>query len=257
MDNDDAMVGTLLSRRRALALLGLGGGALATTGLMGCNGTAAGSGTGTGGTGTALPSCVVRPALTEGPYFVDTKLQRSDIRSDTGTGTIQLGVPLSLTFQITRVGSGGCTPLGGVMVDLWQCNALGVYSGVSGNGQPSTVGQDFLRGYQLTDARGEATFTTIYPGWYPGRTPHLHFKLRVLSASGSTQEFTSQLFFEDALSDTIYRTVSPYATKGANRSVRNANDNIYQNGGSQLLLTLSGDAASGYRSTIDIGMNIA
>lgn len=257
MDNDDAMVGTLLSRRRALALLGLGGGALATAGLVGCGATAGTVATPGTGTGTTLPSCVVRPALTEGPYFVDEGINRSDIRSDTGTGAVRPGVPLTLTFQVTKVGAGGCTPLSGVMVDLWQCDALGNYSDVSGNGQSNTTGQDYLRGYQLTDASGEATFTTVYPGWYPGRATHIHFKLRLPASGGATQEFTSQLFFDDALSDTIYSTVSPYTTKGANRQVRNSNDNIYGNGGRQLLLTLTGDAAGGYRGTMDVGMNIA
>ncbi|GGJ68799.1 intradiol ring-cleavage dioxygenase [Deinococcus aquiradiocola] len=260
-DNDDEMVGQILSRRRALNLLGLGGMAL-TAGLVGCASSTSGTTTPTtgsgSGTGTTLPSCVVRPALTEGPYWVDERINRSDVRSDTGTGTVSQGVPLSLEFVISKVGTGSCTALSGVMVDIWQCDALGVYSDVSGNGQATTTGRNNLRGYQLTDANGSAKFTTIYPGWYEGRATHVHFRLRVLSSSGGTsQEFVSQVFFDDSVSDTVYSTVSPYTSKGSSRSVRNANDQIYRNGGSQLLLTLSGNAQSGFTASMDVGMNIA
>lgn len=240
-DNDDQMVGSLLSRRRALALLGVAGGAVMGGGLL----------KGSLAQGNALPSCVVRPALTEGPYFVDERLNRSDIRADTKSGVVKEGVPLELTFLVSRVGSGGCTPLQGVMVDIWHCDALGVYSDVS---DPSfnTKGQNFLRGYQVTNAAGRAVFKTIYPGWYQGRTVHIHFKLRIAG-----REFTSQLFFDDAVSDKVF-TLQPYASKPGTRSPRNnAGDSIFRNGGSQLLLKLTGDPSKGFAATFDVGMNLA
>jgi protocatechuate 3,4-dioxygenase beta subunit len=106
----------------------------------------------------------------------------------------------------------------------------------------------------VTDANGIARFTTIYPGWYQGRTVHIHFKIRASSASGSAYEFTSQLFFDDSITDKVHAQ-APYASKGQ-RTLRNAGDVIYQNGGSQLLLQLIG-AAQGYTSTFDIGLQMS
>jgi protocatechuate 3,4-dioxygenase beta subunit len=188
----------------------------------------------------------VRPALTEGPFFVDTQLNRSDIRSDPVTGVVKPGVPLVLRFVVSRVSSSGCTLLPGAMVDIWQCDAQGIYSGVQDR-FADTRGQKWLRGYQVTNAQGVAEFTTIYPGWYPGRTVHIHFKIRYRN-----RDFTSQLFFDDALSDRILAN-PPYAKAGIR--TRNANDGIYRNGGSQLLFNLTPSGA-GYAATFDIGLNL-
>lgn len=253
-DNDDEMIGTLLSRRRALRLLGLGGGAaaLAAGGVLAQRGAppggAGGTSAGTGGA-TGLPGCVVRPAMTEGPYYVDEGLRRSDIRKDTTTGKVSEGVPLTLDFVTSRVAVGGCQPRANVLVDVWQCDAHGVYSDVQGN-----TG-DFLRGAQVTNAQGKATFTTVYPGWYPGRAVHIHFKLRPLNAAGrATGEFTSQLFLPEEVTDRVHAR-APYSRKGR-RNTLNANDGIYRNGGSQLLLSLIGSPEKGYRATFDVGLNI-
>ncbi|THF70074.1 intradiol ring-cleavage dioxygenase [Deinococcus sp. Arct2-2] len=254
-DNDDEMVGTLLSRRRALRLLGFGGGAaaLAASSVLAQRtpppGGQGGS-TSLGSSGaTSLPGCVVRPAQTEGPYFVDEKLNRSDIRKDSKTGKASAGIPLTLNFVVSKVTVGSCTPRGRVLIDVWQCDALGVYSDVSGNTD------DFLRGSQVTNAQGKASFTTVYPGWYPGRAVHIHFKLRPLDASGKpTGEFTSQLFFPEAVTDAAH-AVAPYNSKGK-RNTLNSTDGIYRNGGSQLLLSLSGNPQKGYRATFDVGLNI-
>ncbi|WP_425147256.1 intradiol ring-cleavage dioxygenase [Deinococcus sp.] len=238
-DNDDEQIGTVLSRRRALTLLGSAGALLGAGGLLTSRAGAASTAS------TALPSCVVRPAQTEGPYFVDEKLNRRDVRSDPASGKIEAGVPLTLGFLVTQVGAGGCKPLPGVQVDIWHTNALGHYSDIGGEG---TKGQKFLRGYQMTDAQGVATFQTIYPGWYNGRTVHIHFKLR---RGNST--FTSQLFFDEALSDKVY-TQAPYNTRGA-RTTRNAQDNIYGNGGHQLMLDAK-PSGQGYAAVFDVGMNL-
>src|SRR5437870_5415445 len=115
-------------------------------------------------------SCVLTAALTEGPYFVDEKLNRSDIRTDPTTGAVSAGTPLALAFNVSRVANSACTPLTGAYLDVWHCDAAGVYSDVSG----TSSGRRFLRGYQITDAAGQAKFTTVYPGWYQGRAVHIH-----------------------------------------------------------------------------------
>jgi protocatechuate 3,4-dioxygenase beta subunit len=111
------------------------------------------------------------------PYFVDNQLNRSDIRIDPSDGSVKEGAPLRLAFQVSDVSANACSPLAGAQVDVWHCDALGVYSGVSDPGF-DTSGQLWLRGYQVTDESGYCEFTTIYPGWYSGRAVHIHFKIR-------------------------------------------------------------------------------
>src|ERR687885_2426295 len=200
----------------------------------------------------ATPSCVVRPQQTEGPYFVDEKLNRSDIRSDPSDGSVKQGVPLRLVFHVSRIDGSSCTSLTGATVDIWHCDALGVYSDVA-DPSFSTVGKKFLRGNQVTDANGTVNFVTIYPGWYPGRTVHIHFKIRTDSASQQGYEFTSQLYFDDSLTDQIHAQ-PPYAAKGQ-RTQRNDQDGIFQGGGQQLILQLTKDAV-GYVGTFDIGLQL-
>jgi protocatechuate 3,4-dioxygenase beta subunit len=198
----------------------------------------------------ALPTCVVVPAQTEGPYFVDEKLNRSDIRSDPSDGSVKEGLPLQLTLHVSSVSTAGCTPLAGAMVDIWHCDAQGVYSDEQANG---TTGQKFLRGYQVTDSKGVVQFQTIYPGWYQGRTVHIHFKVRSGAGSGQTYEFTSQLYFDGAITAKVHAQ-APYASRGQS-PMKNAQDGIYQSGGSQLMLNLM-PAAQGYTGTFDIGFQV-
>lgn len=261
IDDDDAPIGRILTRREVLALIGTAGAIAcapaalnaasptATAATSAAATSAASAGTSVSGT-VAAPSCIVRPALTEGPYFVDEKLNRSDIRSEPSTGAVKPGIQLALAFNVSRVASSGCTALANAQVDVWHCDATGVYSDASDPGFGSTRGLKFLRGYQMTDASGKASFTTIYPGWYGGRAVHIHFKIRTTSG-GQTADFTSQLFFDDSLNAEVFAQ-APYSQKSGSW-LRNAQDGIYTGGGDKLLLkpTKSG---TGYVATFDIGL---
>jgi protocatechuate 3,4-dioxygenase beta subunit len=240
MTADDAPIGRLLSRREALELLGAG--ALWLTGNTLNPGWAAAN----------THPCVVRPEQTEGPYFVDEDLNRSDIRPDPADGEVMPGTPLALTLLISRVGDGICQPLPGARVDLWHCDALGIYSGVQ-DSRFNTVGKKFLRGYQTTDKEGEARFVTVYPGWYYGRTVHIHFKIRTDPAARQGFEFVSQLYFDDALTDRIH-SVEPYTARGQGR-VRNRNDGIFRRSGDQLMLKPV-ESVEGYAALFAIGLQI-
>jgi protocatechuate 3,4-dioxygenase beta subunit len=199
------------------------------------------------------PACVVRPEQTEGPYFVDEMLNRSDIRSDSSDGSVKEGVPLRLVFNVSQIDGSSCTPLAGAFVDVWQCDALGVYSDVQDPGF-DTTGEKFLRGYQVTDVNGAAEFMTIYPGWYQGRTVHIHFKVRADPASQQGYEFTSQLYFDDSITDQVHAR-EPYAAKGQ-RTLKNDGDGIFQNGGSQLMPQLA-EEGEGYVATFNIGLQVS
>jgi protocatechuate 3,4-dioxygenase beta subunit len=205
------------------------------------------------------PSCVLTGAAEEGPFFVDDRLERSDVRGDPETGAVSTGVPLRLRFVVSRAETGACTPLTGAMLDIWSCDALGAYSDVSGGmGQHPTMGHKFLRGYQITDHHGVAEFTTVYPGWYPGRTVHVHFKIRLFTGSARRYEFTSQLFFDDDLTNRVH-ALRPYADKGK-REVVNENDHVYTGlpRGQRAALTLSPwPQDDGYMGLIDVGVRIA
>lgn len=198
----------------------------------------------------ALPSCIVRPEQTEGPYFVDEKLDRADIRVDPTDDSVRPGVPLRLQFNVSRISGGNCEALSGAIVDVWHCDAGGVYSDVR-DSRSDTRGKKFLRGYQVTDTKGIAQFDTIYPGWYEGRAVHIHFKIRAGSASSRAREFTSQLYFDEAVTDRVHREM-PYSHRGR-RTTMNEGDFAYRRGGNQLIPTLTRDR-QGYRANFDIGL---
>jgi protocatechuate 3,4-dioxygenase beta subunit len=200
--------------------------------------------------------CVVTPAETEGPYFVDELLRRSDLTSGTSRAGVLNGLPLLLQIGVYSVSGSACTPLSGAQVDIWHADSGGVYSDISAQ---RTVGEKFLRGYLLTDQTGMAQFTTIYPGWYPGRAVHIHFKVRIYSSSGAkTYEFTSQLFCDDSVTDTVFAG-APYNARGT-RDTRNTSDSIYTagGGGQKLMLALQrATSGSGYQGTFSIGLQLS
>jgi protocatechuate 3,4-dioxygenase beta subunit len=243
MTPDHLPVGHLLTRRQVVSFLGI----TSALWLMGSSLFYRQS-----IAGTHVPSCVVRPEQTEGPYFVDERLNRSDIRSDPIDGRVKPGTPLTLTLQVSRLGSADCQPLDGAQVDIWHCDALGVYSDVR-DLSFNTVDQKFLRGYQITDPRGEAKFLTIYPGWYAGRTVHIHIKIRTAHAAERHLEFTSQMYFDDELTDRVHAD-QPYAAKGQ-RNARNQDDRIFRRGGDQLMLAPAA-TADGYAATFTIGLQV-
>ena len=222
--NKEERIGLHLSRREAMVLLGgasaawLVGGLPTTAQAVSVN---------------SQSLCIVRPEQTEGPYFIDERLQRSDIRSDPTDKRVTPGTPFALTFQVMRLTQHDCVPLPDVQVDIWHCDARGIYSDVQDPGF-DTTGQKFLRGFQMTDVQGTARFLTIYPGWYPIRTVHIHFKIRTAPIARRSFEFTSQVYFRDEWTDRIH-TALPYSSMGPRR-VRNQQDFIFRDGGERLLL---------------------
>lgn len=186
------------------------------------------------------------PGQTEGPYWLDPEPNRSDVRTNTSTGAIQNGFPLKLTINVSKLNGTTAPVVSGAKVDIWHCNAAGLYSGVSAN---NTVGQNFLRGYQTTNSAGNVSFTSVYPGWYSGRTVHIHFRVRLYTGTALTYNFVSQLYFNETITNQVY-AATPYSTRKT-RDTLNTTDKIYtgasqgngrkvtSNSGQYLLLTLS------------------
>ena len=194
-------------------------------------------GGGPGAVESGAVSCVLTPELTEGPYYIPNERLRRNI-TDGHPGT-----PLFL--QLGVVDASTCKPIKGAAVDIWHADAAGNYSGF-GAGSGSRT---FMRGIQKTDARGIATFRTVYPGWYQRRSVHIHVKVHV---RGNVVH-TGQLFFSDALTDRVYRD-SPY-NKRPNRTTRNANDSIFVNGGRKSILSVRRRSAGGYLGKITMGVH--
>lgn len=168
----------------------------------------------------AAGTCTLFPQAVEGPYYFDPKMVRADITEGRG------GLPIALHLKIVEAGS--CAPMANVRVDVWHADAGGVYSGYAGQGDArdvSTKGQTYLRGTQMTDATGNAVFTSVYPGWYPGRTPHIHIKAFLDQGT----MLTGQAYFPDAVSTRVYRDLEPYKTRPV-PDTTNATDWIYQSG---------------------------
>lgn len=228
----------LLSRRQALARLGVSSAALVAAGRLGA-----------ASTDGPLPACVVRPRQTEGPFFVEGEPERSDLRVDSLTGALKPGLPLRLAFRVSRVGASSCAPLPGAEVHVWHCDAAGRYSSPADRRSPHPA-EAYLRGLQTTDAAGAARFLTIYPGWYPGRAVHIHFKIRTADAAGRS-EFTSQLYFDDALNARVY-SAAPYAGRGL-PALSNRDDFLFRDGGEKLLLDVT-PIGDGYAAVFDIGL---
>ena len=244
----------VFARREALALLGAAG---ITAFAAACSGDSGSSAGGNGGrrgssssSATTSPlsssvattspnatsiSCVLTPEMTDGPYYLTGEANRSDITEG------RPGTPLKLALTVASVT--GCKPLPGATVDIWHADATGNYSGFGS----TTSNKTFLRGVQTTDANGTATFSTIYPGWYQGRAVHIHVKVY----AGGSAVHTGQLFFDDNVNGTVFGA-APYNARGKGW-LRNVQDGIYNNGGSQSLVQVAKDA-TGYTGTMTLGV---
>lgn len=194
---------------------------------------------------TASGLCRITPQVTQGPYWIDPKLERSDITEG------RAGVPLRLAVSV--VDAATCRPFERARVDIWHCDAQGVYSGFDRQpGAGSTVGQTFLRGHVFTGSDGVARFETIYPGWYSGRTPHIHVKV-FLDDGGAENLLTCQLFFPDALSEFIYLNEPSYKRSQA-RDTLNRYDDIAQQQGYANFGAVS-EQADHYAMTVTLGVD--
>ncbi len=232
-----------LSRRQALA----GAGAVTLAGVLAACGSddeTTGVATTDGETATApsntdgrtsanelfdeTASCSLTLQQTEGPYYFDVDKIRSDVRED------REGAPLRLALRVRDAES--CEPIENAVVEIWHCDALGIYSGFVAASTGAGTGTDdetFLRGAQVTNAEGIVQFKTVYPGWYPGRTVHIHAMVHL----DRTSVLTTQLYFEDAFSEQIYAK-APYS-QAAGRETFNSDDSIFDK---SLLLTLTGNS---------------
>jgi protocatechuate 3,4-dioxygenase beta subunit len=222
----------LLTRGGSIArLVGLTAGALGLSGWK----LHAAEGAGPAGVASGAVTCVLTPEQTEGPYYIaNEKVRRSITEGRPGT---------SLTLRLKVVDASTCRPIKGAAVDIWHADTAGVYSGF-GQG---AANRTFMRGIQRTDAKGIATFHTVYPGWYQGRTVHIHVKVHV----GGNVVHTGQLYFSDALTDVVYRK-APYSSRPG-RDVRNKTDFVFANGGRRSTLTVRRNGA-GYLGTIVMGV---
>ena len=217
----------LASRRTVLAAAAAAAAGIGVSKL----GVLAQDSTATPASGAAANTCVLTPELTEGPYFLDGDLIRQDITDG------RPGAPLRLKILVNNATT--CQPLANAAVDIWHCDAHGYYSGVEGNNpgpdadsalMEEAADLRFLRGIQLTDETGLAEFQTIYPGWYMGRTIHIHMMVSEDGEAGKTYDggqavHTGQLFFDDAISDQVF-LLEPYAGRPDEQRTTNEVDNI-------------------------------
>lgn len=226
-------------RRQALGGLGVLGAGLAACGSDRSNMAATPSAADEGGGG----ACTLTPEQTEGPFFVASP-ERSDIRAG------RPGALLELDLRVVEART--CAPLAGITVELWHADAAGVYSafGVEQGNTADATGQDFLRGSRPTDAEGRVAFSTVYPGWYPGRTPHLHVK--IVSQSGDDLLIT-QLYFPEAVTDAVY-AAEPYSARGP-RDTTNATDAASGRQAAALLLSIDA-TGSALRGEFELGVNV-
>jgi protocatechuate 3,4-dioxygenase beta subunit len=212
------------------SLVKLGGAGIAAA--LGWKAVDEASGAGPAAVASGAVSCVLTPEQTEGPYFLPGDKVRRDVREGK-PGTL-------LTLKLSVLDVSTCKPIKGAAVDIWHCDAVGNYAAVSN--------KTFMRGIQKTDAKGVATFKTVYPGWYQGRTVHIHMKVHV----SNDVVHTGQLFFDDSLSDQVFQN-SPYNSKGT-RDMRNEDDSIFSDaGGSSAIVPVTGSGGN-YSGSITVGV---
>jgi protocatechuate 3,4-dioxygenase beta subunit len=218
------------------------------------------------------------PELTEGPYWVNTMLRRSDVRGNAThpASSRQHGVPLDLYINVVD-SSNGCRPLNGVAVDIWHANAHGLYSdepsqaagGGTSSADADTAGENWLRGYQITGrdrgirrrpVDGQVSFRTIWPGWYEGRTIHIHVRVRRLSGGGATiAGYTTQIFFSDADNDRVLAHAAPYNTRDPQGDpTTDENDTVLTEAARATnIVAVTGSIGTGFSATFNIALDDA
>ncbi len=217
------------------SLLRLGGLAIAATHAGGW--AAADDAEGSAALSQGLVSCVLTPELTEGPFYVSGEKLRRDVTEG------KPGVALTLKLKVLHAST--CRPIRNATVEIWHCDALGAYSGAVAS-NPDT---NFLRGAQKTNAKGVATFETIYPGWYQGRAVHVHVKVHVRGRVVHTGQF----FFPAKVTNAVYKQ-SPYRKHGTRPDTTNAQDFIFRNGGRKSMLSLE-KVRNGFIGRIAMGVH--
>jgi len=266
--NLDALLSSQAARRRALGLIATG---FAPLGLWGCGGGDSGT-DGSSSTTDSTGSCSVIPSETAGPYPGDgtnsnssgvanalllSGIVRSDIRNsvDTASGTAE-GVPLTVTLTLVNTGA-SCATLAGYAVYLWHATRDGEYSMYAS----AVAGENFLRGVQVSDANGQVTFTTIFPGCYSGRWPHIHFEVYpslASATSGANDVKTSQLALPATACSQVYGVAAGYGASASNfANISLASDNVFGNDSAVLqLATVTGNATDGFVATLQVGVSV-
>ena len=189
--------------------------------------------------------CRLTPQATQGPYWFDPKINRSDVTEG------RPGAPVRVAITVV---DGGCRPIPNARVDLWHCDAAGIYSGYEGQGddrRTGAKGASFLRGAQVTDAAGRVTFRSIWPGWYEGRAPHMHLKVFLDARTA----LTCQLFVPDALSEYLYDNVPAYR-RPRKRDTFNRQDGIALRGGEAMVAAVK-ELKDGYELALTLGVDPA
>ena len=192
-----------------------------------------------------LNACILTPQAVEGPYYFDPKLQREDIAEG------KPGVPLNLRFLVIEASD--WRPIANARVDVWHAGADGLYSGYKGQGAEhatDTTGKTFLRGTQFANGEGEVRFRTVYPGWYEGRTTHIHFKVFL----DEKNVLTGQMYFPDALSQYIYANVAAYG-RDRPRDTYNSTDGIARMDKDRGGFCDIREEANNYLATLILGVN--
>ena len=194
-------------------------------------------------TPAVTPGCILTPQEEEGPFYFDPHLERSDITEG------RPGVPLALRMVVLEAGP--CTPLVGARVDIWSAGADGEYSGYSGGPGATHGAGTSLRGTQLTDSAGSVLFRTIYPAWYPGRTPHIHFKVFL----GGRNVLMGQTYFPDALSEYLFANVAAYRGRAGTRDTFNSTDGIARIDKARIAFCDIKEAADHYAASLVLGVD--
>lgn len=264
------MLSWLASGSAAALLAACGGGSGGSSTASSSSGTGSGTGTGTG-TGTT-GSCVLNATETNGPYPADgtntlngmavnaltqSGVVRSDIRSSFGSSsTVAAGVPVTLTMNILNANN-NCAALADYAVYVWHCDRAGLYSLYSS----AVQNENYLRGVQVANANGQVTFTTIFPGCYAGRYPHIHFEVYSslgVATFGQSARLISQLALPRDICTTVYNSTG-YATSLTNLgNTTIASDGVFGDNSTaqmtQMTASMSGSVASGYTATITVGV---